>query len=69
MYFETSSAAADMHSAAPDKRSAAPDKRSAAVNSRFAAEKGALRQTLNGLKIEIFRTLHLVCKKSIFPQY
>ena len=52
MYFETSSAAADMHSAAPDKRSAA-------VNSRFAAEKGALRQTLNGLKIEIFRTLSL----------
>ena len=51
MYFETSSAAADMHSAAPDKRSAA-------VNSRFAAEKGALRQTLNGLKIEIFRTLY-----------
>ena len=50
MYLETSSAAADMHSAAPDKRSAA-------VNSRFVAEKRALRQTLNGLKIEFFRTL------------
>ena len=59
MYFETSSAAADMHSAAPDKRSAA-------VNSRFAAEKGALRQTLNGLKIEFFRTLLLPAQ--IYPQ-